>query len=99
MKYYSIGEFATKIGKTVQTLRNWDKNGTLKPSHVTNGGTRYYSQEQLNHFLGLKSEEQELVEDLIKIVTLFSCRLQGKRANKAKKMIKELLEDDTCEKS
>ncbi|EJT5922229.1 IS607 family transposase, partial [Clostridium perfringens] len=25
--------------------------------------------------------------------------LQGKRANKAKKMIKELLEDDTIEKS
>ncbi len=99
MKYYSIGEFATKIGKTVQTLRNWDKNGTLKPSHVTNGGTRYYSQEQLNHFLGLKSEEQELVEDLIQIVTVFSYRLQGKRVNKAKKMIKELLEDDTCEKS
>ncbi|MGO4991452.1 IS607 family transposase, partial [Clostridium perfringens] len=23
MKYYSIGEFANKIGKTVQTLRNW----------------------------------------------------------------------------
>ena len=43
-----------------------------------------------------KSEEQELVEDLIQIVTVFSCRLQGKRANKAKKMIKELLEDDTC---
>ena len=99
MKYYSIGEFATKIGKTVQTLRNWDKNGILKPSHVTSGGTRYYSQEQLNHFLGLKSEEQELVEDLIQIVTVFSYRLQGERANKAKKMIKELLEDDTCEKS
>ncbi|EOU1940540.1 IS607 family transposase, partial [Clostridium perfringens] len=28
MKYYSIGEFANKIGKTVQTLRNWDKNGS-----------------------------------------------------------------------
>ena len=41
-----------------------------------------------------KTEEQELVEDLIQIVTVFSCRLQGKRANKAKKMIKELLEDD-----
>lgn len=46
-----------------------------------------------------KSEEQELVEDLIQIVTVFSCRLQGKRANKAKKMIKELMEDDTCKKS
>ncbi|KEI08894.1 hypothetical protein Z959_07355 [Clostridium novyi B str. ATCC 27606] len=99
MKYYSIGEFATKIGKTVQTLRNWDKNETLKPSHITNGGTRYYSQEQLNHFLGLKSEVQELVEDLIQIVTVFSCRLQGKRANKAKKMIKELIEDDTFKES
>ena len=42
-----------------------------------------------------KTEEQELVEDLIQIVTVFSCRLQGKRANKAKKMIKELLENDT----
>ena len=43
-----------------------------------------------------KIEEQELVEDLIQIVTVFSARLQDKRANKAKKMIKELLEDDTC---
>ncbi|MDM0937254.1 IS607 family transposase, partial [Clostridium perfringens] len=46
-----------------------------------------------------KTEEQELVEDLIQIVTVFSCKLQGKRVNKAKKMIKELLEDDTIEKS
>ena len=208
MKYYSIGEFANKIGKTIQTLRNWGENGSLKPAHITKGGTRYYSQEQLNHFLVLKSktklnkktigycrvsshkqkddlerqvenvktymyakgyqfeiitdigsginynkkglnqlidmitnseidkivilhkdrlirfgyelienlcekygttieiinntektEEQELVEDLIQIVTIFSCRLQGKRSNKAKKMIKELLEDDIIEKS
>lgn len=208
MKYYSIGEFANQIGKTIQTLRNWDKKGILKPSHVTKGGTRYYSQEQLNHFLGLKSEkqinkkiigycrvsshkqkddlesqienvktymyakgyqfeiitdigsginynkkglnqiidmvtnsevekivvlykdrlirfgyelienlcdkfgtvieivdntekteQQELVEDLVQIITVFSCRLQGKRANKAKKMIKELLEDDKSKES
>ncbi len=46
-----------------------------------------------------RTEEQELVEDLIQIVTVFSCGLQGKRTNKAKKMIKELIEDDTCEKS
>lgn len=46
-----------------------------------------------------KTEEQELVEDLIQIVTVFSCRLQDKRANKAKKMIKELLENDTGEES
>lgn len=46
-----------------------------------------------------RTEEQELVEDLIQIVTMFSCRFQGKRADKAKKMIKELIEDDTCEES
>lgn len=205
MKFYSIGQFSKLIGKTNQTLRNWDKDGILKPHHVSESGYRYYSQEQLNHFLGLKqevqlnkktigycrvsshkqkddlerqidnvktymyakgysfeiisdigsginynkkglnqlidmvtnsevdkivvlykdrlirfgfelienicnkygatieiidntekTEEQELVEDMIQIVTVFSARLQGKRVNKAKKMIKELLEDDTC---
>ena len=46
-----------------------------------------------------KTEEQELVEDLLQIITVFSCKLQGKRANKAKKMIKELLDDDKSNKS
>jgi len=208
LKYYSIGEFAKAIGKTTKTLRNWDKVGTLKPIRVEQNGYRYYSQEQLNRFLGLKqennlnkkvigycrvsshkqkddlerqienvktymyakgyqfeiiqdigsginynkkglnqlidmitnsevekivilykdrllrfgfeiienlcnkygttieiidntekTEEQELVEDLIQIVTVFSCRLQGKKANKAKKMIKELMSNDTDEES
>ena len=206
MKYYSIGQFAKLIGKTTQTLRNWDKENILKPHHIAESGYRYYSQEQLNHFLGIKgekpldrkvigycrvssnkqkddlkrqvenmqtyliaqgqpfeiisdigsginyknkglnsmlnmvmdsevekivvlykdrlvrfgfeliesictkfgtvieivditekTEEQELVEDLIQIVTVFSCRLQGKRANKAKKMLKELMENDTSQ--
>ncbi|BDP85523.1 hypothetical protein EfmAA610_27330 [Enterococcus faecium] len=34
-------------------------------------------------------------EDLIQIVTICRYLLQGNRANKAKKMIKELMEDDT----
>ena len=41
-----------------------------------------------------KTEQQELVEDLVQIITVFSCKLQGKRANKAKKMIQELTRDD-----
>ena len=36
---------------------------------------------------------------MIQIITVFSCRLQGKRANKAKMMIKELLENDIGEES
>jgi predicted site-specific integrase-resolvase len=206
LKYYSIGKFAVAIGKTTKTLRNWDKTGVLKPARVESTGYRYYSQEQLNHFLGIKgnitkkaigycrvssnkqkddlerqienvktymiakgysfdiitdigsginynkkglnqlldmitnsevekivilykdrllrfgfeiienlckkygttieiidntknTEEQELVEDLVQIITAFSCKLQGKRANKAKKMIKELLESDIGEES
>lgn len=46
-----------------------------------------------------KTEQQELVEDMIQIITMFSCKLQGKRANKAKKMIKEWLANDTSEES
>lgn len=40
-----------------------------------------------------KTEERELVEDLVQIITVFSCKLQGKRAGKTRKMIKELTED------
>lgn len=39
-----------------------------------------------------KSEQQELVEDLVQIITVFSCKLQGKRSNKARKLVKELIE-------
>ena len=201
MKYYSIGPFSKLVGKRIQTIRLWDSEGKLQPHHVTEGGHRYYSEQQVNQVLlmplikkvnkiigycrvssnkqkddlerqienvrtymiakgysfeiisdigsgidynkkGLnqlidmitngevekivvlykdrllrfgyelienlcnkygtmievidnteKAEEQELVEDLIQIVTVFSCRMQGKRADKAKKMIKKLLED------
>ena len=41
-----------------------------------------------------KTEQQELVEDLVQIITVFSCKLQGKRANKAKKLIKDLTGGD-----
>lgn len=57
MKYYSIGKFSDLIGKTPQTLRDWHKKGSFIPGHVTDGGTRYYSEEQLNHFLGIKDVE------------------------------------------
>ena len=40
-----------------------------------------------------KSEQQELVEDLVQIITVFSCKLQGKRAGKARKLVKELIEE------
>ena len=45
-----------------------------------------------------KSEQQELVEDLVQIITVFSCKLQGKRANKAKKLVQDLIEDTSDDK-
>lgn len=41
-----------------------------------------------------ESEQQELVEDLVQIITVFSCKLQGKRANKAKKLVQELIQEE-----
>ena len=35
MKRYSIGQFAKEINATVQTLRNWDHTGKLKPDYVS----------------------------------------------------------------
>ena len=46
-----------------------------------------------------KSEQQELVEDLVQIITVFSCKLHGKRANIAKKLIRELIQGETDGKS
>lgn len=41
-----------------------------------------------------KTEQQEMVEDIVQIITVFSCRLQGKRAYKAKKILRELIGGD-----
>ncbi|MBU5228110.1 IS607 family transposase [Clostridium senegalense] len=201
MKYYTIHEFAKLIGRTTQTLRNWDKSGKLKPHHTGSNGYRYYSNEQLKQVLNLnddknrkvvgycrvssnkqkddlkqqvenmqtyllaqgepfeiitdigsginykkkglkkliqkiinnevkkvvvlykdrllrfgfelveyiaylnnceieiidsteKTQQQELIEDLVQIITVFGCGVQGERANKARKMVKELIEED-----
>lgn len=199
MEYYSIHKFSKLIGRTPQTLRNWDYSGRLKPHHTGANGYRYYSEDQLKEVLGLKdipkkvvgycrvssnkqkydlqrqvenikkyleslnveyeiiqdigsginykkkglrqlikminnkevdkivvfykdsllrfgfelveymanlngceievldstekTDEQELVEDLIQIVTVFSCRLQGKRANRTRKLVTALIEE------
>ena len=201
MEYYTINKFSKLVGKTPQTLRNWDKSGVLKPHHTSTNGYRYYSEDQIKQVLHIKvdnpkivigycrvssskqkddlerqvnnvknylisqgkpfeiisdigsginynkkglqsliqridsgeiekvvvlykdrlirfgfelieyvaklnqcvievidnaekTQEQELVEDMIQIVTVFACRLQGKRANQAKKFVKELKEHD-----
>ena len=199
MKYYSTKTVAELLGVTSQTLRNWDREGKLKPSYVKSNGYRYYSEdsilsytqerktkktlnvigyarvsskkqiddlnrqienlrtyieskyetyeiisdvgsginytkpglqkliekinrkevdliivlykdrllrfgfELIEYFATLnnvkievldkinKSENQELVEDLVQIVTVFSCKLQGKRKSKTKKLLDDFV--------
>ena len=49
IKKYNYGGF--------QQLKSIYKN-ILTPSHATQGGTRYYSQEQRNHFFGLNQKNR-----------------------------------------
>jgi len=60
MEYMSVGEFAREIGVTIQTLRNWDKSGKLKPHHRTIGGQRVYSVDQIEDYLLLSQSEDDL---------------------------------------
>lgn len=202
MKFLGIGEAAKALGVSEQTLRNWEKRGWFVPHHKSAAGTRYYTQEQINAFLGVigrevrdnrkiiaycrvssykqkddlerqidnvrmycisrgyqfeiitdigsginynkkgiskllnmvmagevskivvlykdrllrfgyelfenickaygtdieiidsteKTEEQELVEDLVQIITVFSCKLQGKRLKNIKKLLEQVIE-------
>ena len=57
--------------------------------------SKYYSINKFSKIIDHteKTEQQELVEDLVQIITVFSCKLQGKRANKARKLVKELIDD------
>lgn len=60
MEYLPIGKFAKEIGVTTATLRNWHDNGTLIPHHVSSGGHRYYTKDQLNAYLYGSLEKERL---------------------------------------
>ena len=47
MKYYSSKTVTKILGVTAQTLRNWDKEGKLKPSYIKSNGYRYYSEDSI----------------------------------------------------
>lgn len=61
MKYYTIHEFSKLVGKTPQTLRNWDKRDILKPHHTSTNGYRYYADEQVNRVLRIKISKPKIV--------------------------------------
>ncbi len=48
-KLLSIGKASKALGVSIQTLRNWDKTGLLKPDELTKGGERRYRLETLRN--------------------------------------------------
>lgn len=48
-KLIAIGQASKLLGVTIQTLRNWDKQGLLRPDEITKGGSRRYKLESLKN--------------------------------------------------
>ena len=60
MKYYSSKSVTKILGVTAQTLRNWDKEGKLKPSYIKSNGYRYYSEDSILSY----TQERKTKKDL-----------------------------------
>ena len=78
---YSPKEFGQLIGRKVKTLQKWGREGTLK-AHRSPTNRRYSTPDQYLEYRGLKAPEQEVVQDLIAIITVFGTRLPGLRSYK-----------------
>lgn len=60
MALMSIGKFAKEIGLSVQHLRKLHNDNILVPAVITEGGTRYYSDEQLLEYLNKDNLSKQL---------------------------------------
>lgn len=60
MKYYSSKSVTQILGVTAQTLRNWDKEGKLKPAYVKSNGYRYYSEDSILDFTNQNKRKKDL---------------------------------------
>ena len=60
--YMTSSEFAERIGIHPQTVRKWDKEGTLPAHHKTSSGRRYYTEQQAEEFLN-ETKKQNVTED------------------------------------
>ena len=54
VRFLTVDEFAKRIGVHPQTVRQWDKNGSLPSHHKTPSGRRLYSEEQVDEYLNNK---------------------------------------------
>ena len=82
MKNYSIGEFAKKIGVSVNTLQRWDRDGILIANR-TPTNRRYYTDEQLDHY---GKNNGSNLEEKISII-LFSDKSSDEKLLEIQKLI------------
>ncbi|BAE47831.1 IS607-like element ISCbt4 family transposase [Clostridium botulinum C] len=68
MELMSIGKFAKRVGVNVVTLRRMEAKGEFLPAHVSSGGTRYYSTDQLKYF-GKKRNAHKLAVGYCRVNT------------------------------
>ncbi|EAL15486.1 DNA invertase [Bacillus cereus G9241] len=80
MKQYKPKEFSEMLNVSVKTLQRWDNQGVLT-AYRNPKGRRYYTEEQYKEYMGI---QEELVQDLISIIHVFSCRIYGLRKYKKK---------------
>lgn len=86
VRYFKIGEFARLIGKSPQTLRNWDKTGVLRPAYMSEDGRKFYSKEQLDHFI---NDNQKLVIGYCRVNNYNQSDILGEQVSR----LKEYLDD------
>jgi len=53
--FVSIGKAAKMMGVSLETLRNWDRNGKFKPARTV-GKHRRYSMKQIKKLFGEEDE-------------------------------------------
>lgn len=55
---YTVSEFAEMIGKSVNTLQRWDRDGLLK-AYRSPSNRRYYTRQQYLEYIGVKGYANE----------------------------------------
>ena len=91
MKIYKITEASEYLGVSINTLKTLANNGKIK-SFKTTGKHRRFRQDDLDTYMGV---EEELAEDIMKILTCYSARYYGARCGRKKKIKTENEPDES----
>jgi len=60
IRNYRINEFAKRVGRSVQTVRRWEKEGKLTAKRLPSGH-RYFNESDVRAILGIAPEKKDIV--------------------------------------